>query len=92
LKIISVLSVVALISGCAANSGVIPMGQEMYTVSRQAASGWTGSGTLKAEALTEAGAFCAGQKRGLQVVSMNEAQPPFVLGNFPKAEVQFRCI
>ncbi len=86
------LGAVALISGCAANSGVIPMGQDLYTVSRQAASGWSGSGTLKAEALTEAGAFCAGRKQGLQVIATNEAQPPYVLGNFPKAEVQFRCV
>jgi len=61
-------------------------------VSRQAATGFSGSGTLKAEALREANKHCAGQKKVLKVISTTEAQPPYVLGNFPKAEVQFMCL
>lgn len=61
-------------------------------VSRQAATGFSGSGTLKAEAFQEANAYCAGQGKTLQVVSTQEAQPPFVFGNYPKAEVQFMCL
>lgn len=68
------------------------MGQDTYLVSRQAATGISGSGNLKAEALTEAGQYCATQKRALQVVSMTEAQPPYLVGNYPKAEIQFRCV
>lgn len=68
------------------------MGQDTFAVSRQAATGFSGSGTLKAEALTEAGQYCTTQKKVLQVVSMNEAKPPYILGNYPKAEVQFKCV
>jgi len=32
------------------------------------------------------------QKKVLQIVNTSEAQPPYVLGNFPKAEVQFMCL
>ena len=78
--------------GCASNSGVIPIGKETYMVSRQAATGFSGSGTLKAEAFSEARDFCKKQNKNLQVVNTNEAQPPFVFGNFPKAEVQFMCL
>jgi hypothetical protein len=67
------------------------MGQGNYLVSRQAATGFSGSGTLKADALREANQYCAGQQKDLNVVSMHEAEPPFLLGNFPKAEVQFTC-
>ena len=61
-------------------------------VSRQAATGFSGSGNLKAEAFAEANQYCANQNKALQVVSTQEAQPPFIFGNFPKAEVQFMCL
>jgi hypothetical protein len=78
--------------GCASNSGVIPIGPDTFMVSRQAATGFSGSGTLKAEAFGEAHRYCGGQKKVMQVVSTNEATPPFIFGNFPKAEVQFMCL
>jgi hypothetical protein len=80
------------LSGCASNSGVVPIGKDTFMVSRQAATGFSGSGTLKAEAFNEANQYCLSQKKTLQVVNTNEAQPPYVLGNFPKAEVQFMCL
>jgi hypothetical protein len=81
-----------ILTGCASNSGIIPIGKDTYMVSRQAATGFSGSGTLKAEAFQEASAYCTNQDKSLQVVSTQEAQPPFLLGNYPKAEVQFMCL
>ena len=86
-----ILAVLSLV-GCASNSGVIPIGKDTYMVSRQAATGFSGSGTLKAEAYKEAGSYCVTQNKTLQVVRTDETQPPFILGNFPKAEVQFMCL
>jgi hypothetical protein len=83
---------VAILAGCASNSGIIPIGTDTYMVTRQASTGFSGSGTLKAEAFQEANAHCNSQGKTLQVVSTNEAQPPFVFGNYPKAEVQFMCL
>lgn len=80
------------LTGCASNSGVRPVGPDTFMVSRQAASGFSGLGTLKADALDEAKRYCAGQKKELQVVSTNESKPPYLLGNFPRAEVQFMCL
>ena len=84
--------VLLLVAGCASNSGVAPIGPDTYMVSRQAATGFSGSGTLKAEAFQEANQYCLSQKKRLQVVRTAEAQPPYVLGNFPKAEVEFMCL
>ena len=81
-----------LLAGCASHSGVVPIGPDTYMVSRQAATGFSGSGTLKAEAFREANEFCLSQQKKLQVVSTTEAQPPYILANFPKAEVQFMCL
>lgn len=80
-----------LLGACAANSGVVPMGQESFMVSRQAATGFSGSGTLKADALHEANDFCSHQNESMQIVNVVEAQPPYIFGNFPKAEIQFKC-
>lgn len=88
----SFLFLVVLLAGCASNSGIVPIGTDTYMVSRQAATGFSGSGTLKAEAFGEANRYCASQKKSMQVVNTNEATGPFIFGNFPKAEVQFMCL
>jgi hypothetical protein len=82
---------IATLAGCAANSGIVPMGKDTYFVSRQAATGFPGLGNLKAEAITEANQHCVGQKKALEVINTTESKPPFILGNYPKAEVQFKC-
>ena len=77
---------------CAASSGVVPMGQGNFMVSKQAATGFPGLGTLKAEVIQEASTYCAGQGKALKVNSTEESRPPFVLGNYPRSEVQFSCV
>lgn len=86
----ALVALVAL-AGCASQSGVAPLGGDLYTISRQAATGFSGLGTLKAAVLREAAGFCAAAGRSLSVVSTQETQPPYVLGNYPRAEVVFRC-
>jgi hypothetical protein len=80
------------LTGCAANSGIAPLGADTFVVSRQAATGFSGSGNLKGEALTEANQYCTGQGKALFVTNTKEAAPPYVMGNFPKAEVEFMCL
>jgi hypothetical protein len=82
----------AMLAGCASHSGVVPMGPDTYFVSRQAATGFTGMGTLKAEAYAEAGAYCSGRGKAVKVIHEEDAKPPFILGNFPKTEIRFTCV
>jgi hypothetical protein len=91
-KIHLALLLVILSAGCAINSGVVPMGKDTFLVSRQAATGFTGLGELKAEAIREAHQFCKSIGKFLQVVRTSESSPPYVFGNFPRAEVQFMCL
>lgn len=81
-----------IVTGCASNSGVVPIGPETFMVSRQAATGFSGLGTLKAEAFQEANQYCIKQNKNIRVVNTSESSPPYVLGNFPRAEVQFMCL
>ena len=87
-----IIAGVIFLAGCASNSGVLPIGQDTFMVSRQVATGFSGSGTLKAEAFQEASQYCAKLGKSLQVISTHEASPPYILGNFPKAEIQFMCL
>ena len=83
---------IGLTTACATNSGVIPIGQDTFLVSRQAGSGFGGLGALKGEAFKEASAYCVGQDKTLQIVTTNESQPPYILGNYPRVELQFMCL
>lgn len=92
MKFYSILVASVLLAGCAANSSITPMGKNTYMVSRQAATGFPGLGNLKAEAMAEAYQHCQAEKKDMEVINTSESQPPFILGNYPRAEVQFRCI
>jgi hypothetical protein len=81
-----------LLAGCAADSGVVRMGPDTYMVSKQAATGFSGLGSLKADALREAYAQCSQTGQGVQVVSDQESHPPFIFGNYPRVDLTFRCV
>jgi len=88
----SILSIFILLAGCAQNSGIIPMGGETYMVSRQAATGFSGMGTLKAEAMREAYEQCQKSQKIVKVLETIDAKPPYIFGNFPKTEIRFKCV
>ena len=77
-------------SGCAAtNSGVIPVGNGTFMVSRQAGAFPSGKEPLLAEALAEANAMCASLSKSIKIITTNENMQ--AIGNFPKASVIFGC-
>lgn len=91
MKSFILIAAVATIAGCASHSGVTPMGGGQYLLSKQAATGFAGAASLKAELLREADQHCAGQGKDLEVISAAENSGPYVFGHYPKAEVQFKC-
>jgi hypothetical protein len=86
------ITLVLILSGCASNSGVVPMGNDTYMVSRQAASGFSGMGTLKADAMREAYQQCQLTGKRVEVIEAIDAKPPYIFGNFPKTEIRFKCV
>ncbi len=82
----------SLLAGCATNStGPEAAGPGTYIISRQAGAFPSGREPLLSEALAEATATCASQKKALKVISTNENAGPYILGNYPKATVMFSC-
>ena len=90
MRLVFLATAVAL-AGCAATSSIVPMGGGMFMMSKQAATGFPGLGNLKAEVLTEANAHCQQMNKSMRVINSSETQPPYILGNYPRVEVQFRC-
>jgi hypothetical protein len=80
------------LSGCASHTGVVPNGHGGYLIAKQAATGFPGLGNLKAEALSEASQHCAAQGREFVLVNATETQPPYMLGNYPRTEIEFQCV
>jgi hypothetical protein len=80
------------LGGCASQTGVVPNGQGGYLIAKQAATGFPGLGNLKAEAMAEANQYCAGQGREFLLMGATETEPPYVLGNYPRAEISFQCV
>ena len=78
--------------GCASNSGIVSVEPNTFIVTRQAATGFSGTGTLKTKALGEAREYCKQRGLTMKIVAITESQPPYVLGNFPKAEVVFKAL
>jgi hypothetical protein len=89
MKKIMIVAALAALGGCAA-TGVVPIGQDTYMVSRQGAGGWSSVGKLKAEAFAEASQYCVSQNKSIQVVNTHEQ--PSGIGRLPEAEVQFMCL
>ena len=85
------LGSVLFFAGCASNSGIVEMGGGSYFVSRQAGSGFEGLGTLKAAALKEAAAICSPLEKSVVILSEKQSEPPYIVGNFPRVDLTFRC-
>ena len=81
-----------LLTGCASNTGIVPMAGGEYMIANQASTGFSGVGFIKADALKDAEEHCAGMGKKLEVVRMWENEGPYVLGKFPRIELTFRCV
>ena len=87
-----IVSMALLMVGCAANSGIVPIGNDTFFISKQAATGFTGLGTLKSEAMQEGAVFCGAMSKEFELVSEDNSEGLHVLGNFPWVEITFVCV
>jgi hypothetical protein len=81
-----------LLAGCGAHSQIVQVGPDTYMLSKQSGNAFKGAGNLKYEVIEEANTYCMTGNKKIRVVSTNEAKPPYILGNYPRAEVQFMCL
>ncbi|MCB2016890.1 MAG: hypothetical protein KDF54_05180 [Hydrogenophaga sp.] len=85
------LAIVICLAACASNTGVVPIGKSQYTIAKQQATGFPGLGNLRAEIIAEATAFCLSKGLEFELKKVQETQPPYILGNYPRSEILFTC-
>jgi len=91
LRVILCAAAIAL-TGCATSSGVTPLGEDTFSISRNGAGFWSSTAQVKAEALKDAESYCVSKGRKLQVVRTDQHEMSGRPGDFPGAEVQFMCL
>lgn len=83
--------ILLVLMGCATpTTGVVPRGEDMYTITRQGNGFWVTVDSLKVEALKDAEAHCNQQKKKLKFIHSKEI-PAGALGRWPESEVLFKC-
>jgi hypothetical protein len=87
---IAVLAVVLVLAGCASSTGVVPAGKDQFMISREDNGPAASLGTIKAKVFQEAGTFCSGQGKAMQIIK--ETDVPRSFGQFPQTSLQFTCV
>lgn len=82
--------VVLLLTGCASTTGVVPTGKDTYMIAREDNSPAASLGAIKSATFKEAGTFCAGKGKTMQVTK--ESDTPRSFGQFPQTTLQFTCV
>ena len=82
---------IALLNACASHTGVVEVGDDTFMIAKQQSTGFPGLGNLRSEIINEGQGFCAGKGKNFELVSVNETQPPYILGNYPRSEIHFKC-
>jgi len=79
------------VASCASNSGPIQIGPDTYLIEKESRTVLFGVGGLRTSAIQEAAAFCERRSATMEILSEAESSPPYIMGNFPRAEVRFMC-
>jgi len=83
--------IAAALAGCATpTTGVVPRGNDMFTVTRQGNGAWVTTASLKVAALQEAEAYCTSRGKKFKFV-YNKDIPAGAFGRWPESEVLFQC-
>lgn len=78
------------LTACASTTGVVSAGKDQYMIAREDNGPASSLGAIKAQVLQEAGTFCAGQGKAMEIVRENDVPRSF--GQFPQTSLQFKCV
>ena len=91
IRIIGVLTFLFLITACAGVTDVVSTGKDTYMVASHGTMGWSSGGAQKAQAFTQADAFCKKVGKQMQVISESDSGSGG-FGKISSGEVSFRCV
>jgi len=81
------------LGACASISdGVITLNDGTMRIVKEQGLGFAGDpAAMEAEVRKQASAHCETSGQDLEVLSLTATRPPYLLGNFPSARIDFRC-
>lgn len=88
---ILIISTVLLASCATTSTGPTPVGDNKYVMSRQEGAFPSGSEPLLQEVQQEANRFCASLDKKMELINSTENPGPYIMGNYPKATITFKC-
>ena len=88
-KLLACLASIGTLAACASTTGVVPIGDGMFMLSKQDYYSWSG-GKAKAELYGEAAAYCKGLGKEPSPIS-DSSKDATMYGNYASAEIKFRC-
>ena len=91
MKFVLIATAALILTGCASHSLVAPLGGDQFTISKQASTGFTGLGNMKAELLQEGQEHCRKLGKEFKATHTTETKPPYIFGNYPRVDVTFAC-
>ena len=92
MKALKLIFLSVLFVGCSTTSNIVPIGKDTFLISKEQTTGFQGLGTMKADIIGEANKYCSSQGKVMEIVSTSDSQPPFILGNYPRSEINFMCL
>ena len=72
--------------------GVIPISQDKFMVTRQAATSLSGIGNLTAEVMQEAISFCGAIDKDMSQLTFDQTKLQNIICNYTQVELQFSCV
>ena len=91
MKKISYLLPIIFITACASTSGVLPIGNDTYMISRSEKGFDTTGSRVKADAIKEANEYCLSSNKKIKIIkSTHKDMVPFK--SDAQAEIEFKCI
>lgn len=88
----SALAICVALAGCASNMHVVPMGNNTYTITRDAVTVFSrDTGALKDKVKEDAAQFCAAKGKQLKVVDITAEKPRLTTG-YAKARIVFQAV
>ena len=82
----------ALYKGTAVTVSPGTPGNEAYRVFIQGATGFVSMQSVRSDAEERAEQFCDRKGKSMETLTERTANPPYILGNFPRIEIVFDCI
>jgi len=89
-KLVSI-SLILLVSACANTSGVVPLGDDSFLISRSEKGFDVTGSAVKADAIKEANKYCESKNEVIKIIKVTQKDMvPFK--SDAQAEIEFKCI